>query len=76
MTDKKRTKLILGNALAWAGAILLTAWFTKGAVDKNTSFTITMFLVAGWFMVNGLIMAGSGALKEDMTCIRRRFGRS
>lgn len=74
MTDKKRTTLILANALAWAGAILAASYFTKSMVDKETSFMITMFLIAGWFMVNGLISAGPNAFKNDWACIKRKLG--
>ncbi len=74
MNKNKQTILILGNALAWAGAILATSYFNKGMVDKETSFMITMFLVAGWFTVNGILTAGKGSIMKDWACIKRWIG--
>lgn len=76
MKKNKQTILILGNALAWAGAILATSYLTKGTVDSDTSFMITMFLVVGWLTVNGLLTAGTGSVRKDWACIKRRFGKS
>ncbi len=73
MTGKKPTTLILGNALAWAAAILGTAYFTRGTVDKDTSFMITLFLITGWFTVNGLLTARSGATRKGLACIKKRY---
>jgi len=76
MNKNKQTILILGNALAWAGAILAAAFFTRSMMDKETSFMITMFLIAGWFMINGLLTAGASSIRKDWACIKRRFGKS
>ncbi|MHA1543832.1 MAG: hypothetical protein ACTSU8_01710 [Alphaproteobacteria bacterium] len=76
MNKNKQTKLILLNALAWAGAILAASYFTKGLVDKDTGFMITMFLIAGWFTANGFLTAGKGSIQKDWACIKRRLGKS
>ena len=76
MNKNKQTILILGNALAWAGAILAAAFFTRSMVDKETSFMITLFLIAGWFMINGLLTAGADSIRKDWACIKRRLGKS
>lgn len=76
MNKNKQTILILGNALAWAGAMLAAAYFTKGMVDKETSFMITLFLIAGWVTANGLLTAGKGSIRRDWACIKKRLGKN
>ncbi|MCH7807557.1 MAG: hypothetical protein IH995_10560 [Proteobacteria bacterium] len=71
MTNKKQTVLTLTNALAWAGAILATSFLTRGKVDAETSFMLTMFLIAGWFAVNDLLTAGTSSIRRDWACIKR-----
>lgn len=74
--NNKQNKLIIPNALAWAGAILAASYLTKGMADKDTGFMITMFLIAGWFTVNGLLTTGKGSIRKDWACIKRRLGKS
>lgn len=75
MSDNKRGLATIINALAWAGAILLVAWFTKGAVDKETSFMITMFLLAGWFVTNGLVTTPAASAREEIECVKNLFNK-
>jgi len=73
MSDKNKAHAIIINALAWAAAILMVSWLTKGAVDAETSFMMTMFLVAGWFATNGLVSGQGLTARQEIECLKNRF---
>jgi len=72
MSDKKRNIAVIMNAVIWAAVILTVSWITKGAVDKDTGFTITMILVAGWFATNGLITPQT-SVRDEIQCLKKMF---
>ncbi len=74
MTDKRRKTLILANALAWAGAMLGVSYLTKGTVEPDTSFTMTMGFIAGWMVMNGLITGNSQTVKDEIKACKKLIG--
>ncbi len=53
------TALILGNAIFWAGAILLASWLQMSPADD--SMMVPGLLTACWFAVHCLIQRNSTA---------------
>jgi len=53
------TALILGNAIFWAGAILLASWLQMAPADD--SMVVPGLLTACWFAVHCLIQRSSTA---------------
>lgn len=47
------------NAIIWATMIVVTSVMISGKVDKKTSFSITMFHIAGWMATNGWTTKGN-----------------
>ena len=73
MSNKTKNVAILANALVWAGAILMVSWFTKGAVDDDTSLMMTMFLLVGWLVMNGFLTETAQSGKQEIKCVKRLF---
>ena len=69
MTDKRKTKPVIANALVWASLMIASSLILKG--DHKDS--LMLLFIAGWFVSNQMLTGKNHSVKEELACIRGLF---